>query len=409
MSYDRRRVAAHPLLKIASQLGFESPWWSQGGFGHIGSQLRTDPTSIIGHGLLKKALDGGPMVHHASWGGNLIAPAAQVMATISKALKLRRIWTSGGSGGGRHLYANETTMVELQIYGKGRRAEAECLTVDPQMLKYANDLFGGILRHEDPSKGIVFTLASGPSGYHIRRVGVAGSPLERGNYSREVLAAYDHIVEDLNTDSPCGRLVVLAGEPGTGKTYLVRSLLACNPRAAFILVPPHLIASMSGPELLPTLISAKDEMSGPIALVIEDADQCLVPRDKTGNIRDSNMNAISSLLNLGDGILGSILDVRIIATTNAHEIQFDDAIMRDGRLCKHAHVGLLPAAVAAQALTRLTGKKLAFSKDVPLATVYKKARELGWKPPAQVKSASEDLPDVDLRPEILSEMPESPE
>src|SRR5512137_1977227 len=358
MSYDRRRTASHPLDKTSQQLGFEQPWWGQG-FGHAGTQLRTDPTSLIGHGLLKKAMEGGPAVHQAGWHGTLCVPPAQLMATVEKALKLRRVWKTGGSEGGRHLFASEHTMVEVEVYGKGLRAEVNALSIDPKTIKFASDLFGAVLKHEDPAKGLVFALAKGMHGYNISRLGVAGSPIERGNYSPAVLKAYDHIVEDLNTDSPCGRLVILAGEPGTGKTYLVRSLLACNPKAAFIIVPPHLMQELASPEILPALTAAKEEMSGPIALVIEDADQCLVPRDKTGNIRESNMNAISSLLNLGDGILGSVLDIRIIATTNAHEIKFDEAIMRDGRLCQHAHVGHLPADVANAALYRLTGKKLA--------------------------------------------------
>ena len=372
----------------------------------IGSELRTDPASLIGHGLLRKALEGGPTVREASWHGTLCVPPAQLIATVEKVLKMRRVWTAGSSKGGRHLYASENTMIDIDIYGKGLKASVGALSTDPQTMKYASDLFGSVLKHEDPAKGLVFSLAKTMGGYGIRRLGTAGSPLERGNYSPDVLKAYDHIVEDLNTDSPCGRLVILAGEPGSGKTYMVRSLLACNPKAAFILVPPHLMAELSGPDILPALTAAKDEMSGPIALIIEDADQCLVPRDKSSSIRESNMNAISGLLNLGDGILGSVLDIRIIATTNAHSIQFDEAIMRDGRLCKHAHVGLLPAPVAAQALARLTGQKLAFSKAVPLATVYKKARELGWKPPVKVASSVEQ--NMDLRPEILCDMPDEP-
>jgi ATP-dependent 26S proteasome regulatory subunit len=241
---------------------------------------------------------------------------------------------------------------------------------------------------------MVFTLAKTMQGYQIHHIGLAGSPIERGNYSSTVLAAYDHIVTDLNAESPCGRLVVLAGDPGTGKTWLVRSLLSEAQKAAFILVPPHLVEELGSPEILPSLTAAKNEMNGPIVMVIEDADACLVPRqtNKTGNI-----NAISSLLNLGDGILGSVLDLRIIATTNAHRLEMDPAITRPGRLCKGAHVGPLPADQAAQVLYRLTGKRVAFSKQATLAEIYLQARNLGWKPPPAQNTAAEQP----MRTEIL--------
>ncbi|KKK48353.1 hypothetical protein LCGC14_3145980, partial [marine sediment metagenome] len=52
------------------------------------------------------------------------------------------------------------------------------------------------------------------------------------------------------------------GPPGTGKTYLVRSLLAAAPKAAFILIPPHLVEELGSPEILPSLTAAKGEMDG---------------------------------------------------------------------------------------------------------------------------------------------------
>ncbi len=48
-------------------------------------------------------------------------------------------------------------------------------------------------------------------------------------------------------------------------------------------------------------------------LIVEDADECLVQRGS------DNMSTIASVLNISDGILGSILDVRVLATTNAEK------------------------------------------------------------------------------------------
>jgi energy-coupling factor transporter ATP-binding protein EcfA2 len=386
----------HDLHRHANQIGTELPWWQGQSFGNVGEQLVTNPANVMGHGLLKKAIEGGPPVHRAGWSGNLVVPAKQLLDTCKNVLKLRPIWIAGDTKNGDHLYANDTTMIRLDFYSRGRQAQVSAVTTCPEMVHHAGQLFDRCLKPDDPDKGMVFTLARTMHGYSIRHLGLAGSPLERGNYSPKVVEAYDHIVEDLNAESPCGRLVVLAGEPGTGKTYLVRSFLSAVPKAAFVIIPPNLVEELGSPDILPSLTAAKSEMNGPIVMIIEDADSCLAPRKDAGN-KTGNMNAISSLLNLGDGILGSVLDIRIIATTNAEKVELDPATQRPGRLCKYASVDSLPPETAAQCLYRLTDRKVAFDKNATLAEVYQQARTMGWKPPSRT-AATEQTP---LRTEIL--------
>lgn len=388
----------HPWHKLANQIGVEAPWWQQSQFQPAGSRLDISPENFIGHGLLRKAVEGGPPVRSAEWCGKLIVHPTKLLAACCETMGLKPVWIEGDAKNGRHLLAANDTMIRLSFYARGKEACISAVSTSPKRMKYASQLFGRLLEHEDPQKGMVYTLAKTMGGYRVSHIGLAGTPIERTNYSQEVLAAYDHIVEDLNTEAPCGRLSILAGAPGTGKTYLVRSLLGAVPKGAFVVIPPHLVEELGSPEILPSLTAAKHEMEGPIVLVIEDADSCLVPRQ--ANSKTGNMNAISALLNLGDGILGSVLDLRIIATTNAREIEMDPAIKRPGRLCKYASVGPLPPADAAQVLYRLTGKKVAQEeKPTTLAEVYLKARGLGWKPP--VKTAAEKHEDHPIRNEIL--------
>lgn len=368
----------------------EGGWLSDGKLPEFGGHWGLDPTSWLGLSLLKDAIEGGPAVRNAGWTGNIQVPPKLFVDTIAMTLGVRVIrMADNGNGNGRFLFCSDHTMVAYGISESGRWADVQVTTSDDEVIRKASMLFDRCITPDDPKKGLVFTLARGMGGYSISRLGAAGTPAERGNYAPNTLADYDHVVSDLSTNAPCGRLVILSGAPGTGKSFLVRSLLTAVPTAAFILVPPHLVEGLGGPDILPALTSAKSEFPGPIVIIIEDADRCLVKRD------GDNMNSIASMLNLGDGILGSVLDIRILATTNAATLEMDAATRRRGRLCRHLEVGPLPPEYASKALHRLTGQVRAFSGDTSLADVYYEARELGWKPEEIVPARP------DVRPEML--------
>jgi ATP-dependent 26S proteasome regulatory subunit len=102
-------------------------------------------------------------------------------------------------------------------------------------------------------------------------------------------------------------------------------------------------------------------------MIIEDGDVCLVPR------KNDNISTIASLLNLSDGILGSIIDIKMVISTNADIKDMDQAIMRPGRLCKNIHVGPLPYEQANQVYRRLMKSedvKLEYKKLYTLAEIY---------------------------------------
>src|SRR5438874_1723516 len=99
------------------------------------------------------------------------------------------------------------------------------------------------------------------------QLGRIAAPLERGNYAEAILENYDHVVEDLRSDKPCGRLTLLTGEPGTGKSYLIRGLIAEAP-ALFVFVPSGLAGELATPELLPLLIRHRHD-GRPIVLILE--------------------------------------------------------------------------------------------------------------------------------------------
>lgn len=229
------------------------------------------------------------------------------------------------------------------------------------------DLFGQYLIPENVRQP-VYSLAEGSNGIEIMEVGLAGEPLERSNYVQEVLDGYEYIIAELRRESPIGRLAIIYGEPGSGKTYLIRGLLNEIPDAIFVLIPSHLVEDLAGPQLVPMLIRARSlaGTDNPIVLVIEDADKALVPREK------GSLAAISSLLNVSDGILGHTLNLRVVCTTNAALEDIDPALKRAGRLSLQLNIGLLPIEKCKEVYERLMdGNTAVFSEPLPLAEVYR--------------------------------------
>jgi hypothetical protein len=205
--------------------------------------------------------------------------------------------------------------------------------------------------------GKAYALLQGATGMELVAIGSAQIPFERGNYIEEVCGGFDHIVEDLKKPNPCGRIAILDGEPGTGKTHLVRAMVGAAPAVTFVIVPPDLVRELTGPQVLKVLKDHRhgfDGSNSTICFIVEDADSCLVPRG------GDNMGSISSMLNITDGILGAMLDVRIIATTNAGHLKddkaLDPAILRSGRLCRRVNVGKLSADHLNDIFERLGGK-----------------------------------------------------
>ncbi len=200
-------------------------------------------------------------------------------------------------------------------------------------------------------EGCIYVLKSSPSGLTLGEAGHAAEDLVIDNYSPEVMEKYDHMIEDLKSKKPCGRLSIVSGVPGTGKSYLLKAMLNHSNEMMFILVRPDLATHLGDPEFVSVLINHREE-DKPFVFIVEDADSIIAER------MADNMGAISSILNLSDGILGSTLDIRIIATTNAKKQEFDQAVMRPGRLCTHIEPNKLSAEHANNIFKRETGKTI---------------------------------------------------
>lgn len=227
-----------------------------------------------------------------------------------------------------------------------------------------------------PPDGQAYVLCEVPmQGVSIVSIGLAGQDLLRENYDPKVLKAFDRAVADLQSKKPRGRLTILDGPPGTGKTYMVRAFMAAAPDSKFVIVPPHMVKGLADPQLILTFIREVYNDDGhPVVLILEDADQCLSKR------KSENMASISAILNLSDGIIGSLLDLRVLATTNTPAQEFDEALLRKGRISAHIEIGKLGNDQLRSIWDRLAGLKSKYpfttGQEAILADIYATYNEL---------------------------------
>lgn len=118
-------------------------------------------------------------------------------------------------------------------------------------------------------------------------------------------------------------LVLLHGQPGTGKTTYIRYLLTKHSNKKFVYIPNTHTHILTEPSFMDFLF---EEMDNSI-LVIEEAERILESRD----INVDNHH-IAALLNTSDGIIGSLLNIKIICTFNGEFNKIDKALLRKGRL-----------------------------------------------------------------------------
>lgn len=175
-------------------------------------------------------------------------------------------------------------------------------------------------------------------------------------YNDDFGPVYDHIEDSLmNTNKG---IVLLHGDPGTGKTNLIKHLTTRIKDKQFVFIPVTLIGALADPSFIGELIDNRGSI-----LVLEDCENYIKDRKDAGN-----NNVVSTILNITDGMLSDILDIQIICTFNNDIGGIDEALLRDGRLIAEYKFEALNKDKA----SRLMGEEL--EEDMTLAEIFNKKK-----------------------------------
>lgn len=182
--------------------------------------------------------------------------------------------------------------------------------------------------------------------YKIKKIKAAEWGVIRDNYTKTIKDSLDEM-HSWQTWPEGGKLILFHGNPGTGKTYAIRSLASSWKNWAnfhYIKEPEVLFSSSSTLQEITQTITegiqmndSEDALQGNHhVLVLEDAGEFL-----SADAKERIGSGLSKFLNLLDGIFGDDLKLSVIVTTNEPLRKIHPAVERPGRCLRNLEFSVL--------------------------------------------------------------------
>ena len=174
------------------------------------------------------------------------------------------------------------------------------------------------------------------------------------NYTPGIVTKTRALIEELKTSRH--GLVIVNGPVGTGKTWLIRSILSeAKSRTGVICTPPLWFLEQTG-----ALNDAFSSYERPLVILEDLGDMA------TKDAVTFHINEMSNLLNLTDGLLSMLSEAVFVLTFNYGVGEISEALTRPGRCLGHIEIGELSRAQAEER----TGVRPLKQASYSLAEVY---------------------------------------
>ena len=213
---------------------------------------------------------------------------------------------------------------------------------------------------EESGEASIGIISCDQGEYYVKNFSLAGKTPPFTHPDLHYGEGFENFHKDLmnRIDTQTKGLVLLHGDPGTGKTQYIRVLLKelASMNKSVLYAPPSLSASLTEPEMIEFISDWVIESEKDCILLIEDAEPLLEAR----NGFDGRTTGISNLLNMTDGLLNDILGLMVIATFNTELAKIDPALLRPQRLLARKMFKKMP---------RERAEKLAETLESPLPDI----------------------------------------
>lgn len=184
-----------------------------------------------------------------------------------------------------------------------------------------------------------------------------------GNYPSETLGSLEKLV--MGHEQRAGQIMLWFGEPGSGKTYALRSLLR-EWKGRF---SPHYISDaerfFANSDYMLAVLLDEEEEDREKLLILEDAGEFLLP-----DARQQMGQGLSRLLNASDGLIGQGLKRMFLITTNEPVGRLHPAVSRPGRCAAQIEFDAFTRQEASAWLKKKGHVVDDLADELPLADLY---------------------------------------